>query len=254
MNDFYTKLESAYKSKLAPKRYSEVRIYHGGKDYDLSKRWYVYYEFLNPETNKMTRQPPITMGCNRDHKNKKDRFNCLMEVQEALEGMLKDGGSPYDNNPPFKSFGALSLLESALEMKRNTISEGTFYGYKTLLNGFKKYLVRKDLNNRPIEAIDKKVVNDFLNEKLRETSAPTRNSYRTLISILFQQLEDQDYIQRNFILNIKPLKTKPERNKSYSLKQASDLINYIEKTDETMTLLIKFVSYNFLRPIEVCRL
>ena len=58
----------------------------------------------------------------------------------------------------------------------------------------------------------------------------------------------------NFIKNIPVLKSIPERNKTYSSKQEQDIFNYLEEKDPILLLFIKFISYNFLRPIEVCRL
>ncbi len=50
------------------------------------------------------------------------------------------------------------------------------------------------------------------------------------------------------------LKSTPERHKTYSKDTQKEIFNYLEKEDPTLLLYIKFISYNFLRPIEVCRL
>lgn len=42
-------IKSAYNEKPM-KNYVLAKIYHGGKTYDLTKRWYVYYSFQNPST------------------------------------------------------------------------------------------------------------------------------------------------------------------------------------------------------------
>ena len=259
MTDFLSKLESAYKSaykNFAPMKYSKVRIYHGGPSYDLTKRWFIYYEYLNPKTGKMERQSPQTLKGNRLHKTKKDRLLHFEHLKKAMEQMLKEGYNPYESTRKEALYSASSLLDFALDLKKNTVSETTWRGYKDLINGFKKYLIRKSLANRPIELIDKKVISAFLNEKLAKTSAATRNSYRTALSVIFQLLEDNDYIERNIVLSIKPLKTKPERNKSYTQEEAEKILHYIEHDlkDLTLLLLIHFVSYNFLREVETCRL
>jgi hypothetical protein len=40
-SEYYTEYEMIEKEYLIPK------IYHGGKNFDISKRWYVYYSYLN---------------------------------------------------------------------------------------------------------------------------------------------------------------------------------------------------------------
>jgi hypothetical protein len=58
-SEYYTEYEMIEKEYLIPK------IYHGGKNFDISKRWYVYYSYLNPATGMMTRQSAIYMKVNR---------------------------------------------------------------------------------------------------------------------------------------------------------------------------------------------
>ncbi|MEQ3662202.1 MAG: site-specific integrase, partial [Flavobacterium sp.] len=94
----------------------------------------------------------------------------------------------------------------------------------------------------------------FLNDVLVKTSARTRNNTRVDLSSLFQVLEDNEMIPTNFIKSISLLKTVPERNKTYTPTMQNDIFNYLEESDPLLLLFIKFVSYNFLRPVEVCRL
>ena len=89
---------------------------------------------------------------------------------------------------------------------------------------------------------------------LQRTSPKNRNNFRASLSILFTFLEENEYITDNFVSKIPVLKAKPERNKTYTQAQEEELFKYLETHDKQLLLMIKFVSYNFLRPIEVCRL
>jgi integrase len=95
---------------------------------------------------------------------------------------------------------------------------------------------------------------DFLFYILQKTSARNRNNYRASLSSLFQNLKDNDIIPSNFISEIPILKSTPNRNKTYSDQQHESIFKYLEDNDPLLLLFIKFISYNFLRPIEVCRL
>ena len=66
----------------------------------------------------------------------------------------------------------------------------------------------------------------FLNEVQLNTSGRNRNNYRTVFSSIFQILEDNETIEKNFILHIKPIKTHPKRNKTYSIKEQTDIFIY----------------------------
>ena len=67
-------------------------------------------------------------------------------------------------------------------------------------------------------------------------------------------LANDEIITENFIKRINTLKTKPQRNKTYTPDMQETIYSYLEKNDALLLLFIKFISYNFLRPVEVCRL
>ncbi|OAD42257.1 hypothetical protein LPB303_15165 [Polaribacter atrinae] len=71
---------------------------------------------------------------------------------------------------------------------------------------------------------------------------------------MFQTLEDNEIIENNFVKKINVLKSVPERNKTYTTTEQKDIFKYLEKQDAVLYLFVQFISYNFLRPVEVCRL
>jgi integrase len=94
----------------------------------------------------------------------------------------------------------------------------------------------------------------FLNDVLQRTTARTRNNTRVELSSVFQTLEDNEIIDTNFIKNIPVLRSTPERNKTYTNEVQENIFKFLEEKDPNLLLYIKFISYNFLRPIEVNRL
>ncbi|WP_437398423.1 tyrosine-type recombinase/integrase [Flagellimonas lutimaris] len=268
MGSFFDILQSAYatayKNGLGKKKYTEPKIYHGGENFDLSKRWYVYYSFASPDLKDklgnpvMVRQTPITMNINRKYRTKAERLMQLEVVREVLLEMLKEGYSPYRDK--FK-LGADSLqytteaaLDYAYAIKISKLSETSIKDYSSRYNRFKLYLDKRNLLDKSILGITKQVVNEYLHGITKTSSARNRNNTRIVLSAIFGELEDNEIIPRNFIENIKVLDTKSVSHKTYSLEVLEGLFTYMEKTDPLLLLFVKFVSYNFLRPIEVCRL
>ena len=49
----------------------------------------------------------------------------------------------------------------------------------------------------------------------------------------------------NFVKSISVLKSIPERNKTHSVQQESDILNYLEKNDPILLLYVQFITYNF---------
>lgn len=234
------------------KKYTNPKIYHGGKDYDLSKPWYVYFNHIN-EHGEMERVPNIKMGVNR-LKTKKARLKELKLMKKSIVELLKNGVNPFQDRIETEIYETESALDFALNLKKQSVAASTYDDYESRLVAFKKYLNRKSLLKGNIRLVTKRHVIDYLNQVLKTSSPRNRNNFRIVLSSLFSVLEDNEIIERNFIRSIKPLKTNPTRNKTYTQKQADEIFDWLEENNPHFLLFIKFVSYGFLRPIEVCRL
>jgi integrase len=147
----------------------------------------------------------------------------------------------------------LSIKEAfayALKIKKKSLNDTSYMNFEGRINRFKKALDE----NAPITSLNRKQTNEYLNSILDTTSARNRNNTRIDLSSLFEVLANDEIIPENFIKKINTIKTKPERNKTYTPDMQQNIYSYLEKNDPTLLLFIKFISYNFLRPVEVCRL
>jgi integrase len=251
----------------------------------LSKDWYIYYKFMDDATGKLKRMPNIKGGCNR-YKTKKDRIKILSQLRDALEYLLEKGLNPYQEanaellvinkpnsskiqttteQPKEKEIVKLEIVKAepveqvlsikdafdyALKVKKKSLNPTSYLNFAGRINRFKKALDQ----NAPITSLTRKQTNAYLNSILESTSARNRNNTRIDLSSLFEVLTNDEIIPENFIKRINTLKTKPERNKTYTPDMQQNIYAYLEKNDPLLLLFIKFISYNFLRPVEVCRL
>lgn len=264
------------------KDYSEPKIYDAGGD--LKKRWYVYYSYRDPKTNKLKRQPPIYKGANR-FKTKAERYEILMAYKLALKKLLSKGYNPYENfkvtdakiekeekevskenNIAFKvtDYTTIEALEFAVEQKESYWSDRA----KITINGhykrFVRWLKENDLDTIDIKALKRREIAVFLNSlkkynKQREltdepVSAKTRNSYRTSLSLLFNQLVSDDILEYNPVKAIQKLKERPKTHKAYTDQQVGEMRKYMDKNDPYLRKFTQFIAYAFLRNVEVCRL
>jgi len=262
-------------------KFSEPKIYDANGD--LSKRWYLYFSYRNPETGKLERMKNIYGKVNR-YKTKTERYSVLNIYKKRLKKFLVAGYNPFEDNtvlhnkrlkvshenmavnvnntnidnedvetPILQSKTIEEAFEFALNLKSNLVGKQTLIDYKSRCNRFITWL-NSEYSIKYIQQLNKKLVTTFLNKIQQDTSARNRNNYRTCFSSLFQTLEDNEVISKNFIKQIKPLKSKPKRNKTYSIKEQQEIFKYLKENDTLLLLYIKFISYNLLRPIEVCRL
>ncbi|MDN3725257.1 phage integrase N-terminal SAM-like domain-containing protein [Aequorivita sp. SDUM287046] len=304
------------------KQFSAPKIYNANGN--LKKRWYVYYSFRNPDTDKLERQKNV-YGTTNIYKTFEERMYVLSCYARSLKKLLEQGYSPYSNNtalhqslnqqnerskqtninvttePLQNSNGTVateqlqnsnstvanssvlinnadnqsvvsdhvlqnnsngtvatvtvaSALDYALTIKKQVVSDRTLSDYTNK----KKHLVKWIEENKPtvvsIHQITKQHLNEYLNDVLSKTSPRNRNNFRIDLSSLFQTLKDNDMISENYFKKIPPLRSIPKRNRGFTLKEQESIFSYLEKRDPLLLLYIKFVSYVFLRPIEVCRI
>jgi len=256
----------------------------------LSKEWFIYYSYRDPKSGKLKRQSHIKAGANR-HKNLRARIAVLKTLQRNLLLLLENGFNPYDDNTTNKerflgkktkeveptttpttsiaetqiepttekpvAINEMSIVDAfkfGLDIKKRELNSNSYNGYSSHINRFEKWLTEKKLHNNGISTITKSLVIEYLNSILKVSSSRNRNNYRTSISSLFTTLEDNELIKDNFVKKIKNLKTTPERNKTYTPTMQKDIYDYMQENDPLLLLFVQFVSYNLLRPIEVCRL
>ena len=288
--------------------YNEPKIYTGGidikkwsklsnstKEIALSKEWYVYYSFRNPDTGKFVRQPNSKTGI-KPIKDGLIRYEKLKLIQDTILYLLKKGFNPYlDNikleNSLFKSLNSdtdnstsepievepiknetqiitkdenlipfekeqtiREAFEFGLKNKINVLGKASYSNYQGRIKRFLTWLDTYSSSSNGISTLDKKIINDYLNSVLENSGATNRNNTRADLSSLIQLLADNDLMITNFVKSISILKSKPERNKTFTDKEVSDIQDYLKENDPVQLLYIQFITYNFLRPVEVNRL
>jgi integrase len=261
------------------KQYSDPKIYSANGD--LSKRWYVYFSFRNPKTGKLKRLNPI-YGTANTFKTKEERLSILVAYRKSIFKYLKQGYNPYQNNteqfhrstlkvePLVKESSEpqvtietvvkepiMTLKEAfdfGLKLKEKLINSTTKRNYENRIKNFLKWMEETHPEEKTINDLNKKIVTEFLNDVLDRTTSRTRNNFRVDLSSIIQVLEDNDIVTNNFVKKIPVLKSIPERNKTYTSEMQKSIFTYLEVQDPILLLYIKFIAYNLLRPIEVCRL
>lgn len=257
MSEFRRLLQNEYANAYdlsLQKQYSRPTIYDANGD--LSKRWYVYYSFRNPITDKLERQTPIYLGVNQ-FKTLPERIKAINIMRQAVENILLGGYNPYKDSAFSTEFSEITITGAfllVLDLKKQTMAPTSYSDFKSRLGQFERWLNENGFKNRYISSVNRKAVIFYLNYVLKKSSAKNRNNTRTAIQTFFETLVDNEYIPSNFVNNINVLKTKPERNKTYTKEQELQLFDYLDKNNSTLLLFVKFIAFGMLRPIEICRL
>ena len=282
---FDTQNEHDYEHDLSKNiNFSNPKIYNANGD--IKKRWYVYFSYRNPDTGKLQRIKNI-YGLANKYKTKEDRLSVLVMYRRSLLKFLKQGYNPFVDNSvlhlklnPKEKVPTLSTIATpipttspaiiekqeetsmplqeafdfGLQLKEKIVSERTILDYKYKTISFIKWIKKNHPSIKQIHQINKKNVTEFLNATLLKTSGRSRNNYRSELSSILQVLEDNEIIKENFIKKIKVVRSIPQKNKTYTQEEQENIFEFLETKDPILLLYIKFISYGFMRPIEVCRL
>ncbi len=266
---------------LKKKIFSPPKIYTANGD--LSKRWYVYFSYRNPETGKLQRMKNV-YGKTNNYKTKEERLSVLAVYRKKLLELLKKGYNPFGDNAALynslkghdihsknylsqstkvelidgkeeePSMTIKEAFEFGLKLKEKLINSTTKRGYKNKVKQLLKWMDKNHPRIQSIRSLDKKIITAFLNEVLTNTSARNRNNFRTELGSIMQVLEDNEKVRENCFKKIPVLPSKPKRHKAYSEKMQKEIFGYLSEKDEILLLFLKFVSFGFMRPIEVCRI
>ena len=288
---YESEYDSAYDLNTK-KNFSTPKIYDANGD--LSKRWYVYFSYRNPKTGKLKRITPFYGDANKyktkeDRLQVLTQYRkTLLKFLQQGYSPFKDNSQLHSslNNKTEKPVITLNPVKTeikavedviettpiieekveepkmdiqkafdfALNYKKQIVSVTTYRSYKNRIDVFLKWLNKTHPTIKNIDQLTKKITFEFLNSVLENTSARNRNNYRTELSSVIQVLEDNELIKSNFVKKIPTLKTTPNRNKTYTQETQEAIFKHLEENDKVLLLFIKFISYNLLRPIEVCRL
>ena len=143
----------------------------------LAKSWYIRWTLLNPKTNRLERQQNIKGGVNR-FKSKFNRLEFLKVLKNALIETLENDSQEETLDLSHKFYSVKEALKLAHEHSKLTTANTTSNDYFYAKEQFLSFIGSKN-QNIDIKKVNKSMVLKFLNHKLKETSARTRNNSRS---------------------------------------------------------------------------
>lgn len=249
--------------------YTEAKLYipkknkYGRKVPDLSKPWYVWYRFKNPETGKYDNKSKfiVKLGINK-YKTVSARKAFGKNLIIVINQLLKEGMNPYTKTVPDsvyipvepKEYLVRTALLKALEAKRNNWANSTARGIEFRINKFIEFAESKHIAGIYIQDLKRNHIVSFLNYINTKESATSVNNYRSALSAIFTQLVHMGILEYNLIKDIPKLKSKPVKNHPFTSKQIQDIKKYLIENDPYLLKYCQFLAFSFLRNREILRI
>lgn len=254
--------------KMGTRDFSEVKLYipkeNGKPSVAPGKRWYVYFYYRNPTTNKMEKFKEYC-GINA-YKTVAERKQAGTGWVDAFNVLLNQGMNPFDKTALTpKTFDQLTYtvktgLEYAYNNKLGSWKGATASDYKTRLGVFMEWVYLNSLENLDIRELKEVHAIAFMNWLIkpvplgRGVGGTSQDNYKRCLSGLFGKLVKDKIIVKNIIAEIETKKDDPIKNTPFTGKEVKIIRDYLLENDKQLYHFIQFVIYTFLRPREIIRL
>jgi integrase len=218
---------------------------------DITKQWYVYYSFRNPETNKLElHKKYISKRC----KLKMHRYNIAKEIINKYNEMLECGYNPYEQYKCLTIKEAFEFLERYRKNKTDKLK--TVQTDRYVIKKFMRFLQTKNLKSIRLEEFSKKNAQDYFDWLLieEELSNRTCNNHLLFLRTYFNEFLRREYITKNVFSGIKKLNQKDATIVAYTKEQIEIIKNRLPAYDSDLWAFISFIYYASMRTIEITRL
>ena len=219
------------------------------------KNWYIDFKCFDPLDQKMKRKKYMLDGIDKVSERKKR----ATEIIVNLTNRLRSGWNPWADASNSRQY---TLYKDVIELynkylqklfSAKVIKENTFLDYRKRIKILIEYNEKRIPPILYIYQFDQTYISDFLDYILidRDSSARTRNNYRTWLSSFSSWLVEKQYIDRNPIEKIKSLTAEEKKRIALSPDDLSKLNRYLMKYNPEFLLLCQFEYYTFIRPDEL---
>ena len=228
--------------------YTEPKLHTGNN-------WYIDFYSYDPLEQKMKRKKYMLNGITKAS----DRRRRANEIITNLNIKLRSGWNPWadvENSRQYTPYIDiiqryhiyLSKLYTAGTIKENTLKD-----YEKRLRVFEEYTAKHIPAIVYAYQIDQSFISDFLDYVLldRDSSARTRNNYRTWLSSLCNWMIEKQYLIQNPVEKIRQLAEEEKKRSALTVPDIQKLKKYLKKENPHFLFLCQFAYYTFIRPDEI---
>lgn len=219
------------------------------------KNWYVDFTCFDPADGKMRRKKYMLDSISKISERKKRGA----EIIANATSRLRSGWNPWIEASTERQYAKFSEVTSLyiryIEKltSNNTLKKKTAYDYQSRMNMLLEYNSTRSNPITYIYQFDQCYISDFLDYILldRDSTARTRNNYRTWLSAFCTWLQEKKYIDHNPTERIKALVEGEKRRSALTTPDLTRLKEYLGETNRHFLLACMMEYYTFIRPDEL---
>lgn len=229
-------------------KYKLPEIYDAGGD--VSKQWFVFYSFRDPETGKFKRFK-VFRDINQT-KLKGERIERAKAIRQMVSELLSDGFDPFYEYKPDLTFSVSSCVDLFLDRIKGQLRPKSYNRLYYELRKMKAWFTNQNLGDLHISEVKKSHVFDFLEFALVDggwTSNKTYNTHKANISRFFNYFINnyEEIIEKNPALKIESRAVTIRGNMPYNDFEFAAIRKAILENDPYLWRICQFVYYAAVR-------
>lgn len=219
------------------------------------KNWYVDFLCYDPAEGKMKRKKYMLDSISKTTDKKKRAAEIIATATERLRNGWNPWADASTERQYAKFLDVINIYVRYIDKlsKNGTLKKKTSYDYTSRVNMLLEYNDSRRIPAVYIYQFDQSYITDFLDYILldRDSSARTRNNYRTWLSAFCTWLTEKKYMESNCVERIKPLAECEKMRSALTPEDLSRMKDYLKDTNPHFLLACMMEYYTFIRPDEL---
>jgi len=221
-------------------------------DGDLSRQWYVYYNFKHPETGKNER---FRVAVSRGLKTKMARYEKAAVIKKELKRKLLQGYNPFVFDDK-RNTNCIEALEYVKIYKKATLSKRSGFTYSSVITIFQNWLESVNYQKKTIEAITRHVADRYADNMILHENISNRtiNNRVSFLRTIFSFLVKKEYLDVNPFKYVDYLKIMEPGISAFTRQELKLITDKLPGYHYQLYVISQLIFYCFLRPAEIVRL
>lgn len=227
--------------------FKQAKLYDASGD--LTKRWYVEYFYLHPETKKFVRFKEFISSRLGTRGGRKHRGQ---ELITAINNRLQSGYNPFSAQE--KRFSTVAeALDFILGLKQSSCRLRTYTSYKSLVKKLKLWLDASGHRGLHIKDFTPMMAQQFIDDskRLYKLANRTHNDYVVHVRGFFKMLKKRQWIYLNPFEDIEKLPATEPDIISFTPQELALMVETLPLWDYNLYAAACMIFYGFLRPQEL---
>ncbi len=219
---------------------------------DLSQRWYVYFFYKNPETNKNTR---FKDNIPSRFKTAISRRQWANDHMSKINKRLLTGWNPFSFTEK-RHTNIIQAMKFVLEFKETTLRKRSFYTYRYQVHSFEKWLFKMKYQHLSVGEFNQMHAQQFMDysKMVLKLSNRTYNYRRMHMRCFFSFLMKRDWILSNPFMCIEKLPIEEPEITCFTVDELIRVQDKLPEEDFELYAVACLIFYCFLRPAEIVRM